>query len=134
MQAGGSRRIASAVQWWVRYMGGIEDIDDAHGGAASGAQQPGGRRRLESGFAVVQFKRCFDAEKLSSDVEVSFTLCIGKKTVMADAVEATRHDVDEEAADKLVSLEWHGFVAVMLFGAVVLPLKGDVVFIEVDES
>ena len=42
--------------------------------------------------------------------------------------------MDEEASDKLVGLERHGFVAVMLFGAVVLPLKGDVVSIGVDEA
>ncbi len=42
--------------------------------------------------------------------------------------------MDEEAADKLRSIEHHGCVAVLLLGPVVLPLKGNVVFIEVDES
>ena len=41
--------------------------------------------------------------------------------------------MDEEAADKLGRIERHGFVSVFLLGSVVLPLKGDVVFIEVDE-
>ena len=42
--------------------------------------------------------------------------------------------MDEEAADKLRRIEGHGGVAVLLLGAVVLPLKGNVVFIEADES
>ncbi len=42
--------------------------------------------------------------------------------------------MDEEAADKLGRIEGHGGVAVLLLGAVVLPLKGNVVFIEADES
>ncbi len=42
--------------------------------------------------------------------------------------------MDEEAADKLRGIEHHGSVAVLLLGPVVLPLKGNVVFIEVDES
>ncbi len=42
--------------------------------------------------------------------------------------------MDEEAADKLGRIERHGFKSVFLLGSVVLPLKGNVVFIEVDES
>ena len=36
----GSRRVASTVWWRVRDMSGVEDVDDAHGHAASGAHQP----------------------------------------------------------------------------------------------
>ena len=42
--------------------------------------------------------------------------------------------MDEESSDKLRGVEHHGFVAVFLHRSVVLPLKGDVVFIEADES
>ncbi len=42
--------------------------------------------------------------------------------------------MDEESSDKLRRIEHHGCVAVLLLGPVVLPLKGNVVFIEVDES
>lgn len=41
--------------------------------------------------------------------------------------------MDKEAADKLIRLKRHSFVRVVLFSAVVLPLKSNVVFIEVDE-
>lgn len=41
--------------------------------------------------------------------------------------------MDEDAADKLVGLERHSFVAVVLFSPVVLPFKGDAVLIEGDE-
>ena len=42
--------------------------------------------------------------------------------------------MDEESADKLKRIEGHGGVAVFLLRAVVLALKGDVVFIKADES
>ena len=42
--------------------------------------------------------------------------------------------MDEEPADKLRGIEGHGGVAVLLLGPVVLPLKGNAVFIEGDES
>ncbi len=38
-----SRRIATAVWWGVGDMSGVEDVDDAHGHAASGTHQPVGR-------------------------------------------------------------------------------------------
>ncbi len=42
--------------------------------------------------------------------------------------------MDEESSDKLRRIEGHGGVTVLLLRSVVLPLKGNVVFIEVDES
>ena len=42
--------------------------------------------------------------------------------------------MDEEAADELRGVEHHGFVSVFLLSAVIFPLKGDVVFIKVDET
>ena len=41
--------------------------------------------------------------------------------------------MDQEAPDKLVSRKRHSFVAVLLFSAVILPLKSNVMFTEVDE-
>ena len=42
--------------------------------------------------------------------------------------------MDEEAADELRGVERHGFESVFLLCSVVLPLKGNVVFIEGDET
>ena len=38
-----SRRVTTAVWWRVWDMSGVEDIDDAHGHAASGTHHPVGR-------------------------------------------------------------------------------------------
>src|SRR6202022_2270637 len=49
----------------------------------------------------------------------------GEQTVVADAVEAVRQDVDEEAADELAGGECHDLLAVATIGAIVLPSEGD---------
>lgn len=67
-------------------------------------------------------------------MDVVAALGVGKETVMADAVKAGWQDMDEEAPHKLRRLECHGLVTIVLLGAVVLPLKGNVVFIDADEA
>ena len=52
---------------------------------------------------------------------------------MADAVEAARQHVEEEAADELVGRERHGPEPVAAFGPIVLPLEGDALVVERDE-
>ncbi len=44
---------------------------------------------------------CWDAEQLAGTGEVLDAPAIGKKAVVADAVEALGQDVNEEAADEL---------------------------------
>jgi hypothetical protein len=46
----------------------------------------------------------------------------GEQSVVADAVEAVRQDVDEEAADELAGGECHDLLAII--GTIVLPSKG----------
>ena len=52
---------------------------------------------------------------------------------MADAVEAARQHVEEEAADELVGRERHGLEPVAAFDPIVFPLEGDTLVIERDE-
>ena len=52
---------------------------------------------------------------------------------MADAVEAARQYVEEEAADELVGRERHGLEPVAAFDPIVLPLEGDALVVERDE-
>ena len=111
-------------------MRGFEEFDDVHRGAAGGTQQPLGRGVLV--LIIARWRLC--VEQCSGFGDVVCALGVGDETVMANAVEAAGPDVDEETADKLRGIERHGFVAVFLLGSVVLPLKGDVVFIEGDES
>ena len=59
---------------------------------------------------------------------------IGEQTVMTDPMEALRQDVYQEATDKLIGAQGHGFVAHTVFGSVVLPLEGHATFIMGDKS
>ena len=59
---------------------------------------------------------------------------LASKPVMADAMEALRQDVHQEAADELVRCERHGFVAGRPLAAVVLPAEGDAAIIQGDEA
>jgi len=51
-------------------------------------------------------------------------------TVVADAVEAARQDVQEKAADELVGRERHRLEPVAALDPVVLPLEGDALLVE----
>ena len=51
---------------------------------------------------------------------------------MADAVEAARQHVDEEAADELVCCERHDLVSIAALDPIVLPLEGDTLLVEFD--
>jgi hypothetical protein len=52
---------------------------------------------------------------------------MSEQTVVADAMEAARQNMDQEAADELVGGERHGLLARTTFGAIVLPLEGDAI-------
>jgi len=53
---------------------------------------------------------------------------------MADAVEAARQHVQEEATDELGGVERHGLEPVAALDPIVLPFEGDAVVVERDES
>ena len=113
----------------------FEGFDDAHGRAARGAEQPGRRCGVDRVVGVVaNVLGRVDTEQCPGLGEVLGACTVGKETVVTNAVEAVGQDVDEEASDELLSVERHGFVSVFLFGAVVFPAEGDVVFVEGDET
>ena len=59
---------------------------------------------------------------------------VGEQSVVADAVEAGRQDVYEEAADELVCCQGHDLAAPAALDPVVLPGKGDAPVIEADQA
>ena len=59
---------------------------------------------------------------------------VGQQAVVADAVETFGQDVDEESADELVCGKCHLLVSISALDSVVLPLEGDVVFVECDQA
>ena len=59
---------------------------------------------------------------------------LGQQAIMADAVEALRQDVDEEAADELADSERHQLVPNVAFDPVVLPSEGDAGVVERNQT
>ena len=55
--------------------------------------------------------------------------CIGEQPVVADAMEALRQDVDEEAADELTGCEGDDFVSRAAISAIILVPEGDAVVV-----
>ena len=62
-------------------------------------------------------------EQLAGACDIGRAVAIGKQSVVADAVEAVRQDVDEKRRDELVRAERHDFVSRAAIGAITLYLK-----------
>ncbi len=73
-------------------------------------------------------------EQLPRPRDVRDTLAAGEQAVVADAMEATRQNVDQEAADELVDGERHELLSFATFSAIILPLEGDTVSVAADQS
>ena len=86
----------------------FEGFDDDHASAAAWAW----------GSGIVGFDRCGcghgrgDPEQLAGVFEVSLAGGASEQAVMTDAVEALRENVDQEAADELVSGQRHQLLPV----------------------
>ena len=70
-------------------------------------------------------------DQLPSQSEVLVSEAVGKQAEVADANEAFREHVKEEAAQELRSLERHGPLLTAM--SIVFPAEGDVLTIEGDE-
>ncbi len=58
---------------------------------------------------------------------------VGEQSIVTDAVKAGGQHMDEKAPDELGCGQGHGFVAITMPGAIVLPLEGDTTFIAGNE-
>ena len=105
-----------------------EGLDDDHAATAAGTWT-----QQHAGFVDCCFGRLgfFQArrhrEQLAGACDIGRAVAIGKQSVVADAVEAVRQDVDEKAADELVRAERHDFVSRAAIGAIILVAEGDAV-------
>ena len=89
-------------------MAAREGLDDDHVPAAARAWRVGIGRfdgRLIDG------RRC-DREQLAGAFETGLASASGEEAIVADAVEATRQAVQQEAADELVGAERHDLLPV----------------------
>ncbi len=71
-----------------RCVSGLEGLDDDHGSAAGRAGIGEHRRLIGIGDRIGLAPWCWDVEQLAGSGEVLDAPAIGKKAIMADAVEA----------------------------------------------
>ncbi len=117
-------------------MSGLEGLDDDHGTATAGARLVGGLCfpivvfALGVGSILVRL----DLEELAGKGEVFGAPAIGKEPAVADAVDASWQDVEEEASDEFLGIQRHDLLALPAFGTIVLPFEGDAFAVEGDEA
>ena len=75
----------------------------------------------------------WNAEQLTHSCDIVGPVCIGEEAIVADAVESVGQDMDQKAANELVSIERHQLVASVELGPVILPLESDAFAVEGDE-
>src|SRR6266487_6201714 len=104
-----------------------EDLDDDHATAAAWARAREGRLVAIITIGSIALG-LLATEQLAGACDVVGAGGLGEQAVVADAVQALGQDVDEEAADELVSCECHHLVAIGAFEPIVLVFEADSVF------
>src|SRR6266496_4182784 len=110
----------------------LEDLDDDHATAAAWARAREGRLVAIITIGSIALG-LLATEQLAGACDVVGAGGLGEQAVVADAVQALGQDVDEEAADELVSCECHHLVAIGAFEPIVLVFEADSVFVERDQ-
>jgi hypothetical protein len=87
----------------------------------------GGLGSLASAQLVSAVSDCAAGTASSSRARATLSAAraAGEQAIVADAVEAVRQDVDQEAADELASGQRHDLLALATFGTIVLLSEGD---------
>jgi len=100
----------------------LEDLDDDHATAAAWARAREGRLVAIMMIGIGSLALGLLAtEQLAGAIDVVGAGGLGEQAVVADAVQALRQHVDEEAANELVGGERHALVSIAALDAVVLP-------------
>lgn len=63
--------------------------------------------------------------------EVLGTVTVAKESVVADSLQAAGKSVEQKTADELVSLQSHGFLALLM--PIILPTEGDSILLGTDQ-
>src|SRR5579863_3814619 len=113
-----------------------EGLDDAHWAAAARTGMLGAFWRFGRGVEGLDGidgdeRRC---KQVADARDIAGTGLAGEEAVVADAVEALRRDMHQEAADELVRIERHLLVSLGAFDTIVLPLEGDTPVVEGDQA
>src|SRR5258705_3018104 len=108
----------------------LEDLDDDHATAAAWTSWLAGIGGGSGGPAL----RFCNGEQFTRTCDVVGASAFGEQAVVADAVQALRQHVDEEAANELVGGERHALVSIAALDAVGLPFLGDALLVESDQA
>jgi hypothetical protein len=85
----------------------------------------GGRWSTGSSALSSWLVRGATVEQLAGERQAGLAGGAGEQAIVADAMEAARQDVEQEAADKLVGCERHDLLPVGPVAAIVLVAEGD---------
>jgi hypothetical protein len=72
------------------------------------------------------------SEELTTDAEVVFSVSVGQQAEVPYPDKASRQDMEEEPADKLLGLEHHGLLAVMV--CIISPEEGNLAVPDGEEA
>jgi len=107
----------------------LERLDDDHATAAAWTSR---LAWIDGGIGGPAFRFC-NGEQLTRACDVVGAGAAGEQAVVTDAMEASRQDVDQEAADELAGGQCHDLLALATIGAIVLPSEGDAVVADCDQ-
>jgi hypothetical protein len=80
-----------------------------------------------------RFLWLWNAEQLTRFRDIVGPAGIGQEAIVADEVEPVGQDMDQKAANELVSIEYHKLVASVELGPVILPFESHAFAVEGDE-
>src|ERR1700694_1274640 len=114
----------------------IKGFNDLHATAAAGARWwlVGGGAWVVVIIVVAIHRRAGHIEQGSAKRELVGAMSVGKEAVAANAMEAIRQHVEQEAADELGDRDAHNLALVSTTFPVVLPVEADVGIVEIDQA
>src|SRR5262245_57341594 len=115
----------------LRLATGLEGLDDDHAPATARAWRG---KRIRGGRLLVCVRWQGSGEQLAGLRQVFLSGAAGEQAVVANAMEALRQDMQQEAANELGRRQRHGGVAAWPFDPVVLDLEGDAALVGVVQA
>ena len=114
-------------------MPALKTFNDEHAGATRGTD----KGRLWFTHRSPPFcrdGRCLAAQQRARSGERVDALVIGEQSIVANAMEATRMHMQEEAADELVGGQRHRFLSLACGHTIILPLERHAALVVGDET
>jgi hypothetical protein len=69
---------------------------------------------------------------LTTDGQLSLAVAVAEKAVVTNALETLGQDMQQEAANKLVGIERHGLLLLMV--AIIFPSEADLAVVDIEQA